>query len=482
MTLESEDSGELARFGYAQDLAREMGGFSNFATSFSIISVLTGCLTTYGDAIGPGGPLSLGLGWPLVVAGTLLVALAMAELASALPTAGALYHWSSLLGGPGWGWFTAMMNLVGQVAIVAAIDLGCARELGAALGLSEGYAVHLFFGILLSHVLLNGAGVRLIAKLNDLSAFVHLAGVLVIVTGLFIWGKTQPVSFLFQSGTTTRSDHNVTLGFLNALLLSMYTFTGYDASAHLSEETTHPSRRVPLGILSAVMVSAVAGYLLLAALTLAIPDAQAIGKDEHPALTILGHAFGPRLGRAAMAAAIVAMWFCGLSSLTSASRTLWAFARDGGVPWSAHFSKVHRRFLTPVAALLGIGVLSSSLVLIGTALSTRAFQLATQVATAGLYVSYGLPILLSVIARRRGTFTLRGEFSLGRWSTFIGWAATIWTVFVLVVCVLPPNLPALVVLGTWICVLLVAWFAYIRRRFSGPKVTLSSIDSLPTDR
>ncbi|NVL73411.1 amino acid transporter, partial [Escherichia coli] len=92
------DAGALGRLGYAQELLRRMGGFSSFAVSFSIISVLTGGITAYADAIGPGGPAALGLGWPLVSVGTLFVAMAMAELASAFPTAGALYHWSALLG------------------------------------------------------------------------------------------------------------------------------------------------------------------------------------------------------------------------------------------------------------------------------------------------------------------------------------------------------------------------------------------------
>src|SRR6476620_3234489 len=132
---DAADARALGRLGYAQELMRRMGGFSSFAVSFSIISVLTGCLTAYSDAIGPGGPAALGLGWPLVSVGTMLVALAMAELASAFPTAGALYHWSALLGGPGAGWLTAAINITGQLAIVAAIDFGCASELAATLGI-----------------------------------------------------------------------------------------------------------------------------------------------------------------------------------------------------------------------------------------------------------------------------------------------------------------------------------------------------------
>ena len=124
---DESDKSELSKFGYAQELFRAMGGFSSFALSFSVISVVTGIITTYKDALSAGGPAGLGLGWPLVCVGTIAVAASLSELSSAFPTAGALYHWSSLLGGKGAGWMTAAMNLTGQVAIVAAIDFGLRR-------------------------------------------------------------------------------------------------------------------------------------------------------------------------------------------------------------------------------------------------------------------------------------------------------------------------------------------------------------------
>jgi hypothetical protein len=275
----STDAGALGRLGYAQELLRRMGGFSSFAVSFSIISVLTGCITAYADAIGPGGPAALGLGWPLVSVGTMFVALAMAELASAFPTAGALYHWSALLGSAGWGWLTAATNLVGQVAIVAAIDFGCASELAATLGLSGRAPFYLLAAILLSHALFNAFSVRIVAWLNDFSATVHILGVVVLVGALLAFGRAQPLSFLAHTGFTTRADGNVTLGFANGLVLSMFTFTGYDASAHLAEETHDPARRTPWGILTSVGVSAIAGYLLLHRRSKAVrgPTSQARG-------------------------------------------------------------------------------------------------------------------------------------------------------------------------------------------------------------
>ncbi len=177
------DERDLERLGYAQELFRSIGGFSNFAISFSIISILTGAVVLFDYGLAMGGPLEMSFGWPLVTGGTLLVALSMAELCSALPTAGGMYHWSAKLGGPTWAWFTAWFNLVGLVAAVAGIDYGCAKFLAPMLGLGSGASTLLvvYALLLLSHGLINHFGIRGVAYLNDLSVTVHLLGVAVLL-------------------------------------------------------------------------------------------------------------------------------------------------------------------------------------------------------------------------------------------------------------------------------------------------------------
>ena len=469
------DEGELGRLGYAQELIRRMGGFSSFAVSFSIISVLTGCITAYSDAIFAGGPIAIGLGWPLVSLGTLLVALAMSELASAFPTAGALYHWSALLGGAGAGWFTAAINIVGQLAIVAAIDLGCANELAPIatpiLGPTLGGPLGLLVLILASHAVINIFGVRLVAWLNDFSATVHIVGVVVIVGALFLFGRVHPAGFFFAAKLGTDGPPPSGLGIANGLVLSMFTFTGYDASAHLAEETHDPARRTPWGILASVLVSAIFGYLLLFALTLAISS------DGAP-LTAMTNALGSGFGRAAMGLALAAMWFCGLSSVTSASRTVYAFARDGGLPASALLARVPAGLRTPVPALLVVTVVPLLLVLCihAASTSTEPFDVMAKVATMGLYVSYAIPIALGANARRAGRWKRPGPFHLRGHGVFVAWVAVAWCAFVLVVCSLPPNFLAGALLGGLIVVLAVVFFVFVRRRFKGPKVDLAMLE------
>ena len=200
----NEDARELIALGYAQELFRTMGGFSNFAISFSIISILTGAVTLYEHGLSMGGPAEMAFGWPLVSLFTLAVALSMAELASSLPTSGTMYHWASRLGGKAWGWFTAWFNIAGQLSALAAIDYGCALFVTPLLGLptTAKWLFVIYAAILLSHALINHYGIRLVAWLNDFSVTVHVVGVMVIVGALLLFAPKQPVGFFFARVTS----------------------------------------------------------------------------------------------------------------------------------------------------------------------------------------------------------------------------------------------------------------------------------------
>src|SRR5436190_4454932 len=250
-----DDARELGALGYAQELFRTMGGFSNFAISFSIISILTGAVTLYEHGLTMGGPAEMAFGWPLVTCFTLTVALSMAELASSLPTSGAMYHWACRLGGKGWGWFTAWFNITGQITTLAGIDYGCALFVTPLAGLSTAPSTVLlvYAGVLLSHALINHFGIRLVARLNDFSVTVHIVGVIAIVGAVFLFAPKRPVGFFFARITSNAQGWPYWWAFVVGLLQAQWTFTGYDASASVSEETVDPRRRVPWGIVMAVV-------------------------------------------------------------------------------------------------------------------------------------------------------------------------------------------------------------------------------------
>jgi amino acid transporter len=361
------------------------------------------------------------------------------------------------------------MNLVGQVAAVAAIDLGCAQQIAAALSLSSTSVFVVFAVIAVTHALTNLTSVWLVSRLNDLSVFVHIAGVVVLVGALMAFGRAHPIAYAFETGFTTRPGGSYVAGFLSSLLLGMWTFTGFDASAHVSEETHDPARRAPWGIVLAVVVSAVAGYALVVALTVAIKDLPAVAADPHPALFILQRALGDGWGRAALGLAIVAMWFCGLSTVTSTSRTLYAFARDGGLPGSALLRRVGARSRTPHVAIIASVGLALAVGLSSAFLSDDQFVAVASLATTALYVSYVIPIALGAIARRGGRWRRLGVWNLGRFGPFIAWGAVVWTAFVLGVTALPHHGAYLALLVGVALVLVLAYRVRARGRFAGPE-------------
>src|SRR3954462_2678017 len=291
------DEQRLAEMGYKQELSRSWSGFQNFAISFTIISVLAGCFTTYYQGWNNGGPVAISLGWPIISAFILIIAFCMAELASSYPTAGGIYYWSAKLGGPGWGWFTGWFNLLGLIAILASVDYFCGQFLGVVLGLYNVDILGLNFGdsahalretfilfaiLLVLHVILNIRGSHLVARLNGISVFWHVAGVVVII-GILIFVPDNHASF--NEVFTDRINNSgfshgmfwwyvLPLGFL----LTQYTITGFDASAHISEETHDSENAAPKGVWRAVFYSAIIGYILLLAVTFAAADPAAVTK------------------------------------------------------------------------------------------------------------------------------------------------------------------------------------------------------------
>jgi len=480
------DQKRLHELGYAQELRRRMSGFSNFAVSFTIISILSGCLTLYAFGMNTGGPAVIVWGWPFVGIMTLFVGLAMAEVCSSFPTAGGLYYWAAKIApknGAAWSWFTGWFNFLGQVAVTAGIDFGAAFFLTAFLDLQFGFAatpghtILVYGGILLLHGILNQFGVRLVALLNDVSVWWHILGVLIIVAVLaFVPSHHQSAGFVFGHIVNNTGFSSTLYVVLIGLLLAQYTFTGYDASAHMTEETHQAATAGPRGIVMSIVVSLFAGWLLLIGLTFAIQNyskelASATGV---PPAQIFIDAAGVTTGKLLLLIVIGAQLFCGMSSVTANSRMIYAFSRDGALPFSAFWHRVNHRTRTPTNAiwLAAAGAFVLGLPYLW---NYAAYAAVTSIAVIGLYIAYVMPTYLRL---RRGEHFQPGPWNLGRWSKPIGIIAVAWVVIITILFMLPQVWPVhwanfnytvvavLAVLGfagIW-------WIASARTWFTGPKV------------
>lgn len=441
-----DDDVVLRELGYHPQLVRRMGAFGNFGISFTVISVLSGCMTLYGFGLTTGGPAVMTWGWIAVGGLVLCVGAALAEVTSAYPTSGGLYYMAHQLGGPRWGWYTGWLNLLGLLGAVAGIDYGAAQFVGAFASLQWDFAptpesiMVIFVAILLLHAGLNLFGVRLVNLLNSVSVWWHLVGVAVIVGALAIVpSHHQPPSFAFTTFVNDTGWSNPFYVAAIGLLLAQYTFSGYDASAHMSEETTKAQVSAARGIVRSIWVSWIAGFVLLFGLTWSIQDyAETRGSATGvPPAQIFLDALGASGAKALLLIVIVAQLFCGNAEVAAASRMVFAFSRDGALPGSAMWRRVSRRTRTPNRAVW-LSVAVALVLALPSLYSPVAYGAVTAINVIGITPAYIIPVYLR---RRAGRRFIPGPWHLGRWSGLVGWVAVGWVVLVTVLFCLPQSRP-----------------------------------------
>jgi amino acid transporter len=506
------DEERLAELGYRQELARAWSGFTNFAISFTIISVLAGTFTTFGQAWNNGGPVVISIGWPVICGFVLLVALSMAELTSAYPTAGGPYWWANDLGGKTWSWFTGWFNIVGLVGIISSVGYGAATFLDAVLaiygvdifGINFGDDAHLlseiwllFFLIMIMYTLVNVFADRLLGRINDISVGWHVLGVAVVIALLaFVPDDHQSVSWVFGHRINAVGFGDGSVGGLTfwalvlplGWLLTMYTQTGYDASAHTSEETRGAAISAANGLWRAVFWSAIIGWFVLLAFLFAANDESAITDAGGGSIAIFESSLTTAAAKAVLIIATVGQLFCGAACLTSGSRTWYAFSRDRGVPGWSLFRRVNKDRV-PTYAVLAMAIFSL-IVAIPAFWSTAdapgfpwAFFAIVGICIVGLYISYIIPVYLRL---RAGSAFQPGPWNLGRHHTWINTIAIIWVILTVIVFFLPfgpasvpwfdewdapaANYTPLVILGFLFGV---AWWNLgAKDRYQGPVKTL----------
>jgi amino acid transporter len=456
----SEDVQRLHEMGYRQELSRAWSGFTNFAISFTIISVLAGTFTTFAFAWQNGGPVAASWGWPILCAFVLMVAFSMAELTSRYPTAGGPYWWAYDLGGKGWSWMTGWFNIVGLVGIVASVAYGCATFANATFAL---YGLDIFginfadtehilsetwllFAIILGiYTLVNVFADRFLALMNNVSVGWHVVGVAIVIALLvFVPDQHQDFSFVFgerinNSGHFDGSTSN--LGFWIfvlpiGFLLAMYTQTGYDASAHTAEETRGAAKAAAQGVWRSVFWSAVIGWFVLLAFLFAASNVGAVNDSAGFVGAIFTSALDSWAAKMVLVIATIGQLFCGAAGLTSASRTWYAFSRDRGMPGWAIFRRVNADRV-PFNAVIAVAVASAVIAipaLFGENNIPFAFFALTGICTVGLYLAYIIPVYLRL---RKGDDFEPGPWNLGRRYKLVNILAIIFVVLV----VFALNLP-----------------------------------------
>jgi len=495
-----DDVKQLHSMGYAQELARRMGGFQNFAISFSIICILAGGITSFQLGFSAAGGASIGIGWPLSCAFSLIVAASMGQIASAYPTAGGLYHWASILGGRGFGWSVAWFNMLGLIFVVSSVDVGLwqilfvpligqnflgwdpthfipdttkpfLEQMGTSAYWVQAIAIAI---ILVTQGLFNHIGIRATTILTDFSGYLIFVVAIILTICMLFYAPSIDLGRLFTftnntgdpGGGVWPQTGSLFMAFLLGLLLPAYTVTGFDASAHTSEETRQAAVKVPRGMLHSVWWSFLFGYVMICSFVLAMPSTADAAKQGGAVFFWLMGGIGipAALKTLLYIGIVISNYLCALAGMTSLSRMVFAFARDGGFPFSRFLRHVSPSHRTPVNAIWAGAVLA----FLSTIYTPQFWTLASGCAVF-LYLSYAAPVGAGLLAEGK-SWTTKGPFNLGGFSKLFAIITVLGGLLLYFIGTQPPN-DALLWYTFWLLVIMaVLWFGIARRKFPGPPI------------
>ncbi|KAL7282776.1 hypothetical protein ACG7TL_004252 [Trametes sanguinea] len=488
----------LAQLGYKSEFKREFSLFETIAFAFSIMGVVASVSSTMSFPLVSGGHVGMVFGWLIPCFFVMTIAASLAELTSAMPTSAGLYYFSAKLAPPRWAplasWITGWANVTGQVSLVCSIDFTCAQMIVTALNVGSDGAVNLgagpTFGILLAilftHGIVCSAATSVIARLNIFYVLVNLGTTIAAIIVLLVCSGENRVSTetAFTDFENNTGWSNSGWAFLLAFTAPMWTLTGYDSAAHISEETANAARAAPIAILVGVGATASLGWLLFIAASFATASVAQLLSTDLP--LPMGQLFLNVLGKHGMLAIwsliIVVQYVTGAAQGVDASRVVFAFARDNALPGSRWWKKMHPYTRTPVNAVWLVMALAGICGILG--FSETALSSLAGASVIGLYVSYVTPIFLRITSGR--TKLQPGPFSLGKWFMPIGIVAVSWVMFIVVLLVFPPevnptadtmNYTVVIIMSVFVFAS-ISWVVSARKWFKGPVRTVEDPDGV----
>jgi amino acid transporter len=443
-----------------------------------------------------GGHVGMVFGWLIPSLFVLTVALSMAELTSAMPTSAGLYYFAAKLApaeyGPLASWITGWANITGQTTLVCSIDFTCAQMITSAVSvasdgavvLSSGATFGILLAILFSHGIVCSAATSILARLNLFYVIINVGTTIAAVIALLVVAKdkvsTKDAFTLFENNTGWSNNG---WAFILSFTAPMWTLTGYDSAAHISEEVAGAAKAAPIAILVGVGATAGLGWILLIVVSFVTPSVSDILSSHLP--LPMGQVFLNVLGKKGMLAIwsliIVVQYVTGAAQGVDASRVVFAFSRDNALPGARWWKQINSYTQTPVNAVWLVMVMAGICGTLG--FSLTALNSLAGAAVIGLYTSYIIPIFLFVIGGRNKITP--GPFTLGGFAKPIGWIAVIWVCFIVIVLLFPPGSSttgnnmnyAIVIIGAVFSFASLSWVLSAKRWFHGPIKTVEGSDT-----
>ncbi|KAG2360781.1 amino acid transporter [Suillus spraguei] len=501
----TRDEAILARLGYKQEFQREFTPLEVFGVAFSLIGVVPSIASVLFNSMPNGGPVAMVWGWLVACPFIMCIGLAMAELASAAPTSGGLYYWTYSLASPRCrnllSWIVGYANTIMPIAGLASIDWACALQITAAVSIASnevyvttnGQVYGIFAALVISHAFLVSLGTQILARLQRLYILLNVCLSFVVIIAIPI---ATPSEFKNSASYALGDFTNFNgwpsgFAFILSLLAPLWTIGGYDSSVHMSEEASNAATAIPWAIIGSIVVSAILGWGINVSLAFCMgSDIERILTSPigQPMAQIFYNSLGQKGALALWSLVIVAQYMMGSSLLLVGSRQSFAFARDGGLPFSRYLYRINSYTRTPVNTVWLDASLTLAIGLLAFA-STQAIDAMFTLVVASSYVSYITPIVTRFAFKNNFR---SGPFNLGKFSFPVAATAVSWMVFMIVVFFFPttPQTTApemnytAVVLGGYMS-LAILWYYCPKyggvHWFNGPVSNLVSADKGPGD-
>ncbi|CAF1989261.1 unnamed protein product [Rotaria magnacalcarata] len=498
--IEDADIRLLEEMGYKQELYRGFSPFMSFAFCFTAVNVLASISIGFTYSLTTGGSGVTIWAWVIGSLFTILIGLSLAEICSVYPSAGSVYHWAGQLvpvkhaplASFICGWFNFLGNFAGDVAFASgfATIVNAAIIMGGNDSLNIGAQVGIGIGITFVWAVQNALRIDQQGWLNNFAVFFQLGSAITIVVVLFSMAPERATARDVFTSTYNGTGFSFPYVCVISILSTLFSFSGYEAGAHLAEETRGASRAAPKGIVGTCICSAITGFVYLLALLFSIPDINNFimnnsGDNSTQSFTTDAYqAAVPYAGALALTILlIINLYFAGMSSLTVTTRIGFAMARDGVFPLSIYLRWIFEPTKTPLGNVIFVFFIDSLLLLLQLA-SETAFSAILSIATLGFQISYFMPILFRCTTARR-SFPV-GEFNLGRFGLPIAIISATWLFITSIIMFFPSEYPvtkdsmnyAVVIVGGVFLLAAMYWIFSARHWFIGPKRTTTNSNEI----
>lgn len=486
--INEADNMILHDMGYKQELHRGLNAFSNFAIGYTEVAVLCGICSMYDYGLETGGPSAIFWGWVIAFTFTMFTSYSLAEICSAYPCAGSVYHWAGQLAPENWaplvsyicGWTNFLGNALGDASFAytwASFLSSALITSGLGDSLSVPSLVIVSISVLFLWSLINCLRIDQLAWLNGLAAVTHCGSTVLIMICLLSSPQLSTTSFVLTGFHNSTGFTSTSYVYSISLLTALWSFSGYEASAQFGEETSNSQMSAPSGIVWTVTASGIGGIGLIASLLFATNNISEILNSSYNncAIEVLIRATGPNIGCFLAWIIVLNIFFAGMSSVSVTSRITYALSRDGAFPFSNYMMYLHPTLKSPIMAIVFVWVLDSTIQMLPL-ISEVAFLSITSTATIGFQVSYAIPILMKLLFAPKDEFH-DVPYSLGKWSIPCGSVATVWLLGTSVLFFLPTEYPitylnmnySIFIVSTFVLIGAIYWQYSARFFYRGPK-------------